>query len=104
MQIDERVRVFTDELGRPAGFTWRNQNFLVSEAPVRWFSRRNWWLDAKSVQRGSGSGLLEIEMWRLVAKELSTGSDAPPSPPKFELARSQNQQDPDSWLLLRTIE
>jgi hypothetical protein len=104
MQIDERVRVFTDELGRPAGFTWRNQNFLVSEAPVRWFSRRNWWLDAKSVQRGIGSSLLEIEMWRLVAKELSADPEASPAPPEFELARTKDQQDPDSWLLLRTLE
>ena len=104
MQIDETVRVFTDERGQPAGFTWRDQNFLVSEAPVRWFSRRNWWLDAKSVQRGSGSGLLEIEMWRLVAKEMNADSDSITKSPNFELARTQNQQDPDHWFLLRTLE
>jgi len=105
MQIDETVRVFTDESGRPAGFTWRNQNFLVSEDPVRWFSRRNWWLDAKSAQRGSGAQLLEIEMWRLVAQELTAETKNPAqNQPSFELAHIQDQHDSGNWQLLRTID
>jgi hypothetical protein len=105
MQIEETVRVFTDESGRPAGFTWRNQNYLVSEDPVRWFSRRNWWLDAKSVQRGSSAHLLEIEMWRLVAQELTAGPKSlGTNRPGFELAHIHDQQNSGSWQLLRTID
>jgi hypothetical protein len=120
VQIGEAVRVFTDETGRPAGFTWRNQNYLVSEDPIRWFSRRNWWLDAKSVQRGVGANVLEIEMWRLVASALSqveSGLSAISEAragaadelstkqaawAKFELAHHQDASD--NWRLLRTLD
>lgn len=102
MQIDEAVRVFTDESGRPAGFTWRDQNYLVSEDPIRWFSRRNWWLDAKSVQRGVGSSVLEIEMWRLVASALVQAESAADAQTGFELAHRKDSSD--DWQLLRVLD
>ena len=41
--------------------------YLVKSKPIRWFARREWWVDAARVQRGIGAGVLEVEMWRMSA-------------------------------------
>lgn len=105
MQIDETVTVFTDDFGRPAGFTWRNQNYLVSEDPIRWFSRRNWWVEATSVQRGVGSAVLEVEVWRLVAQAmLQAEVDQVSQSSGFELVHQNKPDQTDQWQLLRVLD
>ena len=66
-RIDETIVVTTNQNGEPIGFQWRNRGFLVNAKPVRWFARREWWIEAARVQRGIGAGVLEVEMWRLTA-------------------------------------
>ncbi len=67
-RIDELVEVAVNPNGEPIGFSWRNGAYLVLSKPVRWFARREWWVESARVQRGIGSGVLEVEMWRLVAQ------------------------------------
>ncbi len=68
-QVDEKVLVSTNRIGEPIAFLWRDSNYRVRTKPVRWFARRDWWIDASRVQRGVGAGVLEVEMWRMVASE-----------------------------------
>ncbi|MEN9749517.1 MAG: hypothetical protein RL149_595 [Actinomycetota bacterium] len=67
VRVDELVAVATNPKGEPIGFNWRDGAYQVLNKPVRWFARREWWVEASRVQRGIGSGVLEVEMWRLVA-------------------------------------
>ncbi|MEY5146407.1 MAG: hypothetical protein RL224_721 [Actinomycetota bacterium] len=59
--------VVLDLDGAPVSFTFENRHYLVSSKPVRWYSRRVWWQEASAAPRGSGSALVEVEMWRLWA-------------------------------------
>ncbi len=66
-RVDEAVTVSVNQNGEPIGFRWRDQCFLVMNRPVRWFARKEWWVESARVQRGIGAGVLETEMWRLSA-------------------------------------
>ena len=66
-RVDETVSVSVNQSGEPIGFRWRDQCFLVMNRPVRWFARREWWVESARVQRGIGAGVLETEMWRITA-------------------------------------
>lgn len=94
VRVDENISVSVNETGEPIGFRWRNNNYLVKTKPVRWFARREWWIEAARVQRGIGAGVLELEMWRLSAccpkDEIS----------QFELVHSALD---DGWRLLRVF-
>jgi hypothetical protein len=72
VRVDETVTVAVNQEGQPIGFAWRNSNYLVSDTPVRWFARREWWVEAARVQRGIGAGVLEVEMWRFMATDQET--------------------------------
>lgn len=72
MQLEEITGVMLDFDGAPVGFNYDGKSFLVASRPVRWYSRRLWWNDAHSAEKGIGSNLLEIEMWRLWAASEST--------------------------------
>jgi hypothetical protein len=71
VRVDENITVAVDKEGDPIGFLWRNGSYLVADKPIRWFARREWWVEAARVQRGIGAGVLEVEMWRLMAIEAS---------------------------------
>lgn len=97
MRVDETVFVSTNKGGEPIGFNWRGIAYLVKSRPMRWFARREWWVEASRVQRGVGAGMVEIEMWRLQAGQ--AGDSANPSEPaQFELTRSEED---NVWRLVR---
>lgn len=68
-RVDELVDVAINEAGIPVEFNWRGGGYRVLNKPVRWFARREWWNEASRVPRGVGAGVLEVEMWLLVATE-----------------------------------
>ncbi|MEO0048965.1 MAG: hypothetical protein RL556_297 [Actinomycetota bacterium] len=90
-RVDETISVSVNEVGEPIGFSWAGRCYLVSAKPLRWFARKEWWVEAARVQRGIGAGVLELEMWRLVAND---GSGAG----QFELIHNSIE---GSWKLLR---
>lgn len=65
--IDEPVEVSLDPTGSPVGFRWRGVRYLAKGKPLRWFTRKQWWLESSRVQRGIGASVLEVEVWRIVA-------------------------------------
>ena len=94
LRIDEAVLVATDNVGEPVGFSWRGCTYRVGSRPIRWFTRRAWWLDSPRANRGFGASLLEIEMWRI---EAFANQEAR----QFELTHSV---DDDAWRLVRVFE
>lgn len=66
-RVDEAVEVSIGVTGEPIGFTWQGVHYSVNAKPLRWFARREWWVEAARVQRGIGAGVIEIEMWRVCA-------------------------------------
>lgn len=92
IRVDENVQVATNGSGEPVSFNWRNGSYRVISRPMRWFSRRDWWVEAARAQRGIGAGVLEVEMWRLSASRDSA------SPAQFELIHTQSD---DAWQLVR---
>jgi hypothetical protein len=67
-RIDETVAVLLDQDGAPTLFRWREKDYQVSSRPVRWFARAEWWMGERA-HRGIGSGVVEVEMWRLRVSE-----------------------------------
>lgn len=104
MRVDEAVFVVTNQGGEPIGFNWRGLAYVVKSRPVRWFARREWWVEASRVHRGIGAGVVEVEMWRLQARNV----EQPPVEPgatsssatggQFELIHSA---DDNVWRLVQ---
>ncbi len=92
-RLDEAVAVSVNQNGEPIGFKWQDRFYLVMARPTRWFARREWWVEAARAQRGIGAGVLEIEMWRLLASCDDNSS-------QFELIHSAGD---NSWRLARVF-
>ena len=71
--------------------------YLVKSRPVRWFARREWWVEASRVHRGIGAGVVEVEMWRLQAKNVDPQAASESSGGQFELIHSA---DDNVWRLV----
>ncbi|MFM5968764.1 MAG: hypothetical protein ACKOQ8_06995 [Micrococcales bacterium] len=97
MRVDETVFVSTNKGGEPVGFNWRGIAYLVKSRPLRWFARREWWVEASRVQRGVGANLVEIEMWRLQAGRAGDAAETSEAA-QFELTRGE---DDNVWRLVR---
>ena len=88
----------TDKVGEPIGFNWRGIAYLVKTRPVRWFARREWWVEAARVQRGIGAGVIEVEMWRLQASPTAANPEGQSASGQFELIKNA---DSNVWRLVR---
>ena len=92
-RIDEAVAVLVDQWGSPTRFKWREKEYQVGPRAVRYFARANWWTGER-VDRGIGSGVIEVEMWRLLASSEEGKSS-------FELLHNTLT---NSWKLIRRFE
>jgi hypothetical protein len=103
-RIDEKVLVSTNRSGEPIGFLWRNSNYQVRTKPVRWFARRDWWLEATRVQRGVGATVLEVEVWRMVASKGEEPEAAKKT--QFEIVHSSDDANDTKgiWRLMRVYD
>ncbi len=70
-RIGEVVAVLVDLEGAPTIFRWREKDYQVCSRPVKWFARAEWWVGERA-HRGIGSGVLEVEMWRVLATDGGT--------------------------------
>jgi len=101
-RIDEKVEVATDQTGQPVGFLWRSSSYQVSHKPIRWFARREWWLEATRVQRGIGARVLEVEVWRMAA----SNTDDSAKTTQFEIIHDQDSatEEKGIWRLVRVYD
>jgi hypothetical protein len=89
-RIDEAVAVLVDQEGAPTLFRWREKDYQVTSRPVRWFARAEWWVGERA-QRGIGSGVLEVEMWRFQAAADGTKTS-------YEMIRNSRT---NAWILTK---
>lgn len=102
-RLDENVLVSTNQSGEPVGFLWRDSNYKVRARPVRWFARRDWWLEATRVQRGIGPGVLEVEIWRMLASQVEESEAKAKT--QFEMAHTQDAvSGKNIWRLVRVYD
>jgi hypothetical protein len=101
-RMDENVSVSINRTGEPVGFLWRNSTYRVQTKPIRWFARRDWWLEAATVRRGVGAGVLEVEMWRMVASK----AEAPEQKTQFEILHTAPSADGSKaiWRLVKVYD
>jgi hypothetical protein len=103
-RIDENVLVSTNQNGEPVGFLWRDSNYKVRARPIRWYARRDWWLEAMRVQRGVGASVLEVEVWRMLASKREEPEVA--NKTQFEIVHSKDgvAGEKNIWRLLRVYD
>lgn len=93
--INDKIEVSVDKSGSPIGFSWRGGAYLVGSKPIRWFARKQWWIESARVQRGIGAGVLEVEMWRILAANQNKQQG------QFELIHDSAT---NTWRLVRVFE
>jgi hypothetical protein len=98
ISVDESVTVSVNWAGEPVKFLWAGATYAITAKPVRWYDRRQWWVEAGRVQRGIGAQVLEVEMWQVQA-ELQNSTT--PNLPQFEFELMHAKQD---WQLVRVAE
>ncbi|MDQ0235685.1 hypothetical protein J2S91_002026 [Arthrobacter bambusae] len=93
LDVDERVLVRTTPDGRPLGFEWRDRQYRSTETPLRFYTRRPWWVEQSRIQKGIGPQVLETETWRITASGRGRSAER-----VFELVR-----DDADWVLARIL-
>ncbi|MGO4147859.1 DUF6504 family protein [Paenarthrobacter sp. YAF11_1] len=73
--FSESVEVGCTETGQPRTVHWKGTHYSVSNEPVRWYERRQWWLEESRAPLGTGAGLVDHEIWRVQLQPVET--DAP---------------------------
>ncbi|MEY2826759.1 MAG: hypothetical protein RLZZ122_1123 [Actinomycetota bacterium] len=67
LRFETAIAVMVNHDGEPYAFKLADTQYLVCSKPVRWYSRKTWWKEAKAAPKGIGPSLIEVEMWRLWA-------------------------------------
>lgn len=60
----ESVAVTTTPGGVPLSVLWRNRRWSLGATPTRWYERRPWWEKAPRAAKGTGAGLVDVEVWQ----------------------------------------
>lgn len=95
--FSESVGVNCTDTGQPQEVQWKGAQYTVTNEPVRWYERRQWWLEESRAPLGSGAGLVDHEIWRV--QLLRTSTDGEPSPSvTLDLVRHMGS---GRWRLLR---
>lgn len=99
LDVDERVVVRMTPGGMPLGFEWRERQYRSTEPPLRFYTRRPWWLEQARVHKGIGAEVLETETWRITAAGRSAAGHGGRSAERvFELTREDTE-----WVLARIL-
>lgn len=67
--FSESVDVACTPAGQPESLDWAGRHYDLCAAPVRWFERRQWWVEEQRAPLGSGPGLVDSEIWRLQVRD-----------------------------------
>ena len=63
--FSESVDVICTDTGQPQEIQWKGTHYLVTNEPLRWYERRQWWVEESRAPLGSGAGLVDHEIWRV---------------------------------------
>ncbi|MBO1268675.1 hypothetical protein [Arthrobacter cavernae] len=102
--FSESIDVDCTPDGQPAELRWRGLSYVVCADPLRWYERRQWWVEESRAPLGSGAGLVDHEIWRVQLKRspdprTREAGDAATEPPlTLDLVRHVGS---GRWRLLR---
>jgi hypothetical protein len=83
--FSEAVDVVCTPAGQPLKLQWAGREYTVCAEPVRWYERRQWWVEETRAPLGSGPGLVDHEIWRVQVR---------PSSERPATAQPHNQTQP----------
>ncbi|MFE4195182.1 DUF6504 family protein [Paenarthrobacter sp. NPDC056912] len=63
--FSEAVEVTCTDTGQPQAVQWKGTSYTVTNEPVRWYERRQWWVEESRAPLGTGAGLVDHEIWRV---------------------------------------
>ncbi|MDQ0756285.1 hypothetical protein [Arthrobacter sp. B3I4] len=93
--FSESVDVACTPAGQPVSLDWAGRHYELCAEPVRWFERRQWWVEEQRAPLGSGPGLVDSEIWRLQVRD--------PGNPEVTLTLDLSRHVRSGrWRLLRT--
>lgn len=96
--FSESVEVTCSPAGQPMRLRWKGRDYEVGGEPLRWYERRQWWVEEQRAPLGSGAGLVDHEIWRVQVMPV----DSSPAPPQgtftLDLVRHAGS---GRWRLLR---
>jgi hypothetical protein len=91
----QSVGVERDTNGTPRYLDWDGRRYVVAAEPVRWYERRQWWVEERRAERGRGAGLIDHEIWRLQVR-LAAARRAP-----LVTLDIAHHRDSGRWRLIR---
>ncbi|WP_445154236.1 DUF6504 family protein [Arthrobacter sp. Hor0625] len=92
--FSESVDVDCTPAGQPRSLEWAGRHYDVCAEPVRWFERRQWWVEEMRAPLGGGAGLVDHEIWRIQVR----GAGHPEQKLTLDLSRHTGS---GRWRLLR---
>jgi hypothetical protein len=63
--FSESVDVICTDTVQPQEIQWKGTRYVVTNEPLRWYERRQWWVEESRAPLGSGAGLVDHEIWRV---------------------------------------
>ncbi|MFP5312738.1 MAG: DUF6504 family protein [Actinomycetes bacterium] len=100
--FSESIDVVCSAAGQPESLTWAGKSYTVCTEPSRWYERRQWWAEDSRAPLGSGSGVVDHEIWRVQVQPASRpgvpGEPAGMEPLTLDLSRHLRS---GRWRLLR---
>lgn len=94
--FSESVDVVCSAAGQPESLTWAGAGYTVCAEPLRWYERRQWWVEDSRAPLGSGPGVVDHEIWRV--QVLPASADTSEEPLTLDLTRHIRS---GRWRLLR---
>lgn len=77
--FSESIGVNCTDTGKPQEVHWKGTQYTVTNEPVRWYERRQWWLEENRAPLGSGAGMVDHEIWRVQLLPSTTGPEDNPT-------------------------
>lgn len=94
--FSESVDVVCSAAGKPESLTWAGAEYKVCAEPLRWYERRQWWVEDSRAPLGSGPGVVDHEIWRV--QVLPASANTAVEPLTLDLTRHIRS---GRWRLLR---
>lgn len=82
--FSESVDVDCTTAGQPLRLRWAGRDYSLCADPVRWYERRQWWVEESRAPLGRGPGLVDHEIWRVQVREDTPTGRKPAAQPEVQ--------------------
>jgi hypothetical protein len=94
--FSDPVEVVLSTAGLPLRLLWHGRRYTLGAEPLRWYERRDWWVEEDRAERGHGAGLVDQEMWRVQAR-----CDGPGTPCELRTFDLVRYLPGDRWRIIK---